>query len=161
MGRVRKFEDTSHTRGTEPTSGVSGNSTPNTVNTYTSRVYFRKNDKGGELHIREILGGNMKTRVAVYEEGLRGAKPFKGGKCPLSPPPPALQETLTSVHSYARPPHPQREEFSGNILTQNGLTNKHSDLRPNVILHRHQLTSTTFVHVHVCAVSSQCHFWKQ
>ena len=25
---------------------------------------------GGELHIREILGGNMKTHVAVYEEGL-------------------------------------------------------------------------------------------
>ena len=37
---------------------------------YTTRVYF---DKGGERHIREILrggGGNMKTRVAVYEEGL-------------------------------------------------------------------------------------------
>ena len=33
----------------------------------------------------------MKTLVAVYEEGLfdlRGAKPFKGGKCPPCPPPP-------------------------------------------------------------------------
>ena len=33
----------------------------------------------------------MKTRVAVYEEGLfdlRGGKTFKGGKCPLSPPSP-------------------------------------------------------------------------
>ena len=29
------------------------------------RVYFRKSDKGGELHIQEILGGNMKTHVAV------------------------------------------------------------------------------------------------
>ena len=33
----------------------------------------------------------MKTRVAVYEEGLfdlRGDKTFlRGGKCPLSPPP--------------------------------------------------------------------------
>ena len=26
--------------------------------------------RGGKLHIREILGGNMKTHVAVYEEGL-------------------------------------------------------------------------------------------
>ena len=45
------------------------------------RVCFRKLDKGHELHIREILcvclcvwggggGGNMKTCVAVYEEGL-------------------------------------------------------------------------------------------
>ena len=35
--------------------------------------------RGGELHIREILGGNMKTHVAVYEESLfdlRGAKLF-------------------------------------------------------------------------------------
>ena len=29
-----------------------------------------QNDKGGQSHIREILGGNMKTHVAVYEEGL-------------------------------------------------------------------------------------------
>ena len=28
MGQVRKFDDISHTRGTEPTSGTSGNSTP-------------------------------------------------------------------------------------------------------------------------------------
>ena len=36
--------------------------------------------RGGKLHIQEILGGNMKTHVAVYEEGLfdlrGGAKPF-------------------------------------------------------------------------------------
>ena len=54
--------------------------------------YYRKSDKGGKLHIREILGGNMKTHVAVYEEGLfdlRGAKLFKGGQMPpLAPPPP-------------------------------------------------------------------------
>ena len=53
------------------------------------RVYFRKSDKGGERHIRrEILGGNMKTHVAAYEEGLfdlRGGKLFlKGSKRPLS-----------------------------------------------------------------------------
>ena len=29
----------------------------------SSRVYLRKSDKGGEPHIREILGGNMKTHV--------------------------------------------------------------------------------------------------
>ena len=35
--------------------------------------------RGGEPHIRESLGGNMKTHVAVCEEGLfdlRGGKPF-------------------------------------------------------------------------------------
>ena len=42
---------------------------------------FQKSDKGGagRMHIRKILGGNMKTHVAVYEEGLfdlRGAKLF-------------------------------------------------------------------------------------
>ena len=45
-----------------------------------SRVYFRKLDKGGKLCIREILGGNMKTHVALHEEGLfdlrGGAKLF-------------------------------------------------------------------------------------
>ena len=42
----------------------------------------------GEPHIREILGGNMKTHLSVYEEGLfdlRGG----GGRCPLSPPAPS------------------------------------------------------------------------
>ena len=42
--------------------------------TTTGRVYFRKLDRGGggggEPHIQEILGDNMKTHVAVYEEGL-------------------------------------------------------------------------------------------
>ena len=44
-----------------------------------NRVYFRKLDKGGQPHIGEVLGGNMKTHLAVYEEGLfdlRGAKLF-------------------------------------------------------------------------------------
>ena len=44
---------------------------------------------GAKPHIREILGGNMKTHVAIYEEGLfdlGGAKLFQGGQCPLSPP---------------------------------------------------------------------------
>ena len=48
---------------------------------------------GGQTHIREILGGNMKTHVAVYEEGLfdlRGAKLFNGGNAPSRPP----KETL-------------------------------------------------------------------
>ena len=55
------------------------------------RVYFRKLDKGGgggQPHIREILGGNMKTHLAVYEEGLfdlRGAKLFKGGGGEMPP----------------------------------------------------------------------------
>ena len=41
------------------------------VTSYTCRVYFRKLDKGGQLHIREILGGgNIKTCMAIYEEGL-------------------------------------------------------------------------------------------
>ena len=60
---------------------------------------------GGKLHIyvREILGGNMKTHVAVYEEGLfdlRGGKTFlRGDKCPLSPPPPPpLKETLYTMY---------------------------------------------------------------
>ena len=41
--------------------------------------FFMKVTRGGKPHIREILGGNMKTCVAVYEDGLfdlRGAKPF-------------------------------------------------------------------------------------
>ena len=46
----------------------------------------------GELHIREILGGNTKTHLAVYEEGLfglrGGAKPFRGGANAPSRPPP-------------------------------------------------------------------------
>ena len=56
----------------------------------TARVYFRKVTRGGKSHIQ---GGNMKTHVAVYEEGLfdvrgGGAKPFlRGGKYPLCPPP--------------------------------------------------------------------------
>ena len=36
-------------------------------------VYFGKLPKGGEPHIRLILGGggdNKKTRVAVYDQGL-------------------------------------------------------------------------------------------
>ena len=57
--------------------------------------YFRKLDKegggGGQTAHKRNLGGNMKTSLAVYEEGLfdlRGAKRFKGGgKCPLSPTP--------------------------------------------------------------------------
>ena len=59
---------------------------------YILRVYFRKFDKGGEPHIREILGGNMKTHLAVYEEGLfdlRGSKLFSGGggaNAPSCPP---------------------------------------------------------------------------
>ena len=35
--------------------------------------------RGGEPHIREILGGNMKTHLAAYEKGLfdlRGGKTF-------------------------------------------------------------------------------------
>ena len=31
---------------------------------------FQKVTRGGEPHIQEILGGNMKTHVAVYEESL-------------------------------------------------------------------------------------------
>ena len=58
-------------------------------------VYFSDKGGGGQPHIQEILGGNMKTRVAVYEEGLfdrggggGGAKLFKGGQLPpLTPPP--------------------------------------------------------------------------
>ena len=46
----------------------------------TCRVYFRKSDKGARTaYTRKILGGDMKTHVAVYEEGLfdlRGAKLF-------------------------------------------------------------------------------------
>ena len=48
--------------------------------------------RGGEPH---ILGGNMKTRVAVYEEGLfdlRGGKTFLGGEGGANPHPP--KETL-------------------------------------------------------------------
>ena len=71
---------------------------------YTTRVYF---DKGGERHIREILrggGGNMKTRVAVYEEGLsdlhgEGGNHFKGGKCP-PPTSENLATILTVLHVY-------------------------------------------------------------
>ena len=46
------------------------------------RGYFRKFDEGGKQYIREILGGggNVKTCVAVYEEGLfdlgEGGKTF-------------------------------------------------------------------------------------
>ena len=58
---------------------------------YAARVYFRKLDKGGESHIREILGGNMKTRLAVYKDGLfdlRGGKTFlRRGEYPPPPPP--------------------------------------------------------------------------
>ena len=42
---------------------------------------------GGELHIQEILGGNIKTHLAVYEEGLfdvRGG-PKGGPNAPSSP----------------------------------------------------------------------------
>ena len=61
------------------------------VRTTHSGFISEKVTRRGELHVRGILGGNMKTRVAVYEEGVfnlrGGAKLFKGGgKCPLSPP---------------------------------------------------------------------------
>ena len=50
------------------------------------------------LHIREILGGYMKTYVAVYEEGLfdlMGGKTLRGANAPSRPPPPpTLKETL-------------------------------------------------------------------
>ena len=58
---------------------------------------FIKLHMGDELHIREIFGGgrggggNKKTHVAVYEEGLfdlRGAKLFQGGGGGKFPPPP-------------------------------------------------------------------------
>ena len=58
--------------------------------------------KGGEPHIREILGGNMKTHVAVYEEGLfdlREGQTFLGGgggANAFSAPPPPTKETLNS-----------------------------------------------------------------
>ena len=62
------------------------------------RVYFRKSDKGGggggQLHIREILGGNMKTHLAVYGEGLFD---LRGGKCPFSPPPPNVESSLIGL----------------------------------------------------------------
>ena len=41
--------------------------------------HHQGHSSGGEPHIREILGGNMKTHLAVYEEGLfdlRGGEPF-------------------------------------------------------------------------------------
>ena len=48
---------------------------------YTGVISESLTRGGGEshIHVREILGGNMKTHLAVYEEGLfdlRGAKPF-------------------------------------------------------------------------------------
>ena len=63
--------------------------------TYTAPLYYssgfisEKVTRGGERHIQEILGGNMKTHVAVCEEGLfhlRGAKLFKGGQMPQKKP---------------------------------------------------------------------------
>ena len=67
-----------------------------------ARVYFKKLGKGGggelHIHVRKILGGNMKTHVAVYEEGLldlMGGKTFLrgGGQMPsLAPPPPPPQK---------------------------------------------------------------------
>ena len=65
---------------------------------YMSGFISEKVTRGGKPHIREILGGNMETHVAVYEEGLRGAKPFKGGKCPLSPPPPLKETRHVNLH---------------------------------------------------------------
>ena len=63
--------------------------------------------------MREILGGNMKIHVAVYEESLfdlRGGKTFlrRGANTPSCPPP--LKETLitslspikTTQHSLAQ-----------------------------------------------------------
>ena len=57
--------------------------------------------RGGEPHIREILGGNMKTHVAVYEESLfdlrGGGKTFlRGANAPSAPPP---KEPLLSGRS--------------------------------------------------------------
>ena len=43
----------------------------------------------------------MKTHLAVYEDGLfdlRGGKVFlRGGKCPLSPPPPKRNPDMTLI----------------------------------------------------------------
>ena len=48
--------------------------------------------RGGKPHIREILGGNMKTHVAVYEEGLFD---LRGANAPFSQ---LQKETLYTVY---------------------------------------------------------------
>ena len=56
------------------------------------------------LHIREILGGYMKTYVAVYEEGLfdlMGGKTLRGANAPSRPPPHPKRNPATGTISVA------------------------------------------------------------